>query len=216
MAAERANPDDEPEFVDGDEGADVTVAMVAPNFDFISPGMPLPISEPPPPPSPSPDLLRATVPDTIELHEEEEESTRAVSREELLRGQDVRALFGDDDADDAATLMVAPDDNQASRERRASFEPMNAPAAMSQGGPLPPTRGPTMPQPPPLQPMGPLPYSGPMNPMAQGPVASPWPSSAPVDKRGKGSRQVVLLTIVGAICLAVFIAGLVLFATTKF
>jgi len=68
----------------------------------------------------------------------------------------------------------------------------------------------------PMQPMGPISYSGQMNPMMQGQAGAPWASPAPVKKGSKISGQVLLLAIVGVVCLAIFITGLVLFATTKF
>lgn len=285
-----------------------------------------PPSLPPPlPSSPShshgsvPGVPRLDLPDAIER--EEEESTRAVSREELLRGQDAHVVVGDDAGGDDATLAVAPGDNEANSKHLAALAqtmaqdpdgafppppggfppppppafglepapqplgglppqpadfglppmsnmgppggmrppmesmhggmggphpgwnepqpppwnaPMSAPgphmpgtnphghAPMPQGGQLPPYTG-QMGQmgqmgqsQMPIQPMGPISYSGQMNPMMQGQAGGPWASPAPVKKGGKISGQVLLLAIVGVICLAIFITGLVLFATTKF
>jgi len=275
---------------------------------------------PPLPSSPSlshgsvPGVPRLDLPDAIER--EEEESTRAVSREELLRGQDAHVVVGDDAGGDDATLAVAPGDNEANSKHLAALaqtmaqdpdgafppppgmfpspphpfgmEPapqplgalppppedfglqpmsnMGPPGGMrppmesmhgGMGGPRPgwnepqpppwnapmPAPGPHMPganphahtamphggqMPPymgqmgqgqgqmPMQPMGPISYSGQMNPMMQGQAGAPWASPAPVKKGSKISGQVLLLAIVGVVCLAIFITGLVLFATTKF
>lgn len=54
---------------------------------------------------------------------DEDESTRAVPREELLRGsgQDAQLVVGDDAQGDDATLAVAPGTDEASLKRRAAF-----------------------------------------------------------------------------------------------
>ena len=44
----------------------------------------------------------------------------------------------------------------------------------------------------------------------------PWPAQQPARKSIQFSGQILLLVIVGVICLAIFITGIVLFATTKF
>lgn len=229
---------------------------------------------------------------------EEEESTRAVPREELLRGQDAHVVVGDDAVGEDATLAVSPGDNEANSKHLAAlaqtmaqdpdgafppppgvFPPPHAGAGYSpapnmmgpppgvmngpgqgwgepqqqpwspggpQSAPMPsmhgaphdrPTSNPHMPvssphpmsypgpaqmgmgpgpgYPPmgmPMQGPAPGPYPGQLGPAMQG--QAPWP--APSGKRFKLSGQIILLGIVGVICLAIFITGLVLFATTKF
>ncbi|MCW5834293.1 MAG: hypothetical protein KIS78_17980, partial [Labilithrix sp.] len=245
---------------------------------------------------------------------EEEESTRAVPREELLRGQDAHVVVGDDAAGEDATLAVAPGDNEANSKHLAALArtmaqdpdgafppppgvfpppphaaplagpggaphmmgpppggmsgpspgwsepqqpwapngPASAPMPPMHGGHDRPTSHPHMPASTPHAPMSSpqmpaMPYPGqapgPMGPMGSmgpgqgyppmqgsmgpypgqpgqpGPMMhgqAPWPAPAPGGKRIKLSGQIVLLAVVGAICLAIFITGLVLFATTKF
>ncbi len=220
------------------------------------------------------------------IGEEEEESTRAVPRDELLRQQDAHVVVGEDAMGDEATVAVAPEHNSANM------------ALGGPGGPMPPQPGPggasDVPAfpPPPLGFPGPGPQPGmaggypgqqrPMNmpPPQQGPTSGPWQAHAPPShpmgpggmssgvmptampaggqfppntqpimgqqgqpprmgvvpaqpppqqgwmqpmppqhspaKSSKISGQVILLVIVGAVCLAIFITGIVLFATTKF
>ena len=50
----------------------------------------------------------------------------------------------------------------------------------------------------------------------RGQVPTNW---APLQARSKGTRisgQMILLFVVGFVCLAIFVTGIVLFATTKF
>jgi len=283
--------------------------------------------------------------------EEEDESTRAVPREALLRQQDAHVVVGDDAQGDEATVAVAPENNAASvlgdprlahapqpspaddppvfpppmpRAGMAGafpmgHRPMNAPTAvglapppppnanagsapwasappapiahMAPAGPLqhesasmrvpqsnpmppsgnmpfpqhrdaafshppvPPNHGPfssgAMPASSPFAPntqpmMGPGPGGpsiaarmpqgqptqaraggmgamGPMGQPTQGPQNMGWMQpnqAAPASPFGfkipKISGQVILLIVVGAVCLAIFITGIVLFATTKF
>jgi hypothetical protein len=246
-------------------------------------------------------------------HADEEESTRAVPRDELLRSQDAHVVVGDDAAGDDATLAVGPGENEASSKHRAALAqtitadsdmafppapgmfgpPPNGPMGAPPGPPSPmggmplshpqmppsfqgwgpppsagtpgrpvesaampgmaaahdrptlnphtPTSNPhmmagmpqsghvmtsspmggpmTMPMQPPMQlhgvPMGyPGQHGGPMMhaPQGWGPPA-PNPSGG---KRSKISGQIILLAVVGFICLAIFVTGIVLFATTKF
>ncbi len=234
------------------------------------------------------ELIRAAGP--------EDESTRAVPREELLRGQDAQLIVGDDAAGEDATLAVAPSANEASKNLAAFAETMQSDpnAGPPLGGPFPPPTpevrpswggdpnagwgmgapisspnapdsNPHLPHPPPSSPNPYMPPSS-ANPYMQGsnpqmmvapgqmqvpssghlPVGpgsqtnvgqrgfnqqgtpipypahmvhpqpgSPWPMSAPGGKRFKISGQILLLAVVGFVCLAVFITGIVLFATTK-
>lgn len=62
------------------------------------------------------------------------------------------------------------------------------------------------------QPMGPM---GPANPIPY-PGHMPAPYGAAPKRKFKLSGQIILLIVVGAICLGIFIIGVVLFATTKF
>ena len=227
------------------------------------------------------------------LNDEEEESTRAVPRDELLRQQDAHVVVGSDAMGDEATVAVAPEANSANialgGNRMPSptggpdevpafpppplgfpgpgpapgmvgaypmgHRPMNAPAPGGPQGQQPGSAPWQQAQPPPSNPM-------PMGPMGGGAVSSGvmptalpaggqypgqpqqqqhrmgvMPAQQPVQhqqqmgwmqqpqqpaqpaQRGKSSRisgQVILLVIVGAICLAIFVTGIVLFATTKF
>ena len=79
---------------------------------------------------------------------EEEESTRAVSREELLRGQDAHVVVGDDAGGDDATLAVAPGDNEANSKHLAALAQT---MAQDPDGAFPPPPGVF---PPPLLPSG--------------------------------------------------------------
>jgi hypothetical protein len=64
---------------------------------------------------------------------------------------------------------------------------------------------------------GPIPYPGQQGgPMMHGQSGLPWNNAAPGSKGIKLSNQIILLAVVGVICLAIFITGIVLFATTKF
>jgi hypothetical protein len=71
----------------------------------------------PPPPAagrPPPSMSDAdTVSRVDQLVPEQEETTRAVSREELFRSQDAHVIVGDDAIGDEATLAVAPGDNDS-------------------------------------------------------------------------------------------------------
>ncbi|MBX3203955.1 MAG: hypothetical protein KF764_02740, partial [Labilithrix sp.] len=235
---------------------------------------------------------------------EEEERTRAVPREELLRAQDAHVIVGDDAVGEDATLAVSPGDNEANSKHLAAlaqtmaqdpdgafppppgvFPPppsahaghgpggapnMMAPhgamsgpqsqsgwndaqpppwgppasspmqqvqpgydrptsnphmpassphmAAMPHGGPLPAHMGQGHgPMGPPMQgPMGPPSYPGQPGPMMHGRAPAPWAQPGPGTRPVKLSGQILLLAIVGVICLAIFITGIVLFATTKF
>lgn len=190
---------------------------------------------------------------------DEEESTRAVPRDELLRERG--AHMSDEAASEDATLAVAPGDNDTSQlaalaetmaadpnafptppgvfppplaahpgwgepqppyvglspERSASGPP-GPPGPFPEGGPAPGMPG-SMGMPTHAmhgQVPGPIPYPGQQGgPMLQGPNASPWAAPGPSGKI-KLSSQVVLLAMIGTVCLAIFITGLVLFATTKF
>jgi hypothetical protein len=55
------------------------------------------------------------------------------------------------------------------------------------------------------------------HPYVAGPMSvhqqPPWASRAPNPKL---SKQIIFLVVIGIICLAIFITGIVLFATTKF
>ena len=69
----------------------------------------------------------------------------------------------------------------------------------------------------PAQPQGgPIPYPGqnihqpPPNPFGD------WNANAPAPAKKSGKGQIILLGVVGVVCLAIFITGIVLFATTKF
>jgi hypothetical protein len=236
--------------------------------------------------------------DIAVLHDrnEEEESTRAVSREEMLRGHDASVVIGEDSEahGDDATLAIAPGYNEANSSQAAAFAATMA--KNHQGAPPPPPGfDPNFGQPPPPapphgthampnqgwpqpQPMAPPhgwqdpnAYQGHGNPqsypgMSVGPVSGPhlpaqswtpnqppsqphFPAGAPQSqphmqvaqnanqpipypgqpglhhplnpfeapkKQSKLSGQIVLLGIVGVVCLAIFITGIVLFATTKF
>lgn len=224
----------------------------------------------------------------------EEESTRAVPREELFRRQDAQVVVGDDAAGDDATIAIVPGHNEANSKYIAALAqtmaqhpeggfppppgvyPLLRPNPHATGGPIPPGHGWSDPQQgwgsalgpslqgpehgcPPSDPhlgssspigsnlhvpapepfgvnaAGPAPMAGPpgqiampMQPNVRDPAqqgnplvqnqssnASPW-AVAPVGRRFTLSRQVVVLAIVGVICVAIFIAGVVLFATTKF
>lgn len=280
-----------------------------PRAPLASPGFPAPTNgkAPPPlaPPSGQGELATASAPHDDRAPEplepmEEEESTRAVPREELFRGQDAHVIVGDDAVGEDATLAVGPGDNEANSKHLAALAQTMAadadafppplggfppPNAGPVGGPMPPAMGPPPswndPQqswrggPPsaPMQPMmgpghdrptsnpqigsnphlqaaphamggmpqsgqmpagpmgmgpgqmgmpmhnmgqGPIPYPGQQGgPMMQGQNPFPW-GQAPSGKRLKLSNQIILLAIVGVICLAIFITGIVLFATTKF
>jgi hypothetical protein len=232
------------------------------------------------------------------IGEDEEESTKAVPREALLRQQDAHVVVGHDAMGDDATLAVAPEANLAAMPlTRGSHEdvpgfpppplgfpgpgpapgmagaypmghrPMNAPTTMGLGAPpqhqqqpgsapwqaaQPPSGGmpshqynqhnqhnqqgamssgvmPTAnPQfPPNTQPVMGHPrtqggvMTGPQQGQQQGWMQQPQPQAAQptqvVARRpSRISGQVVLLIIVGAVCLAIFVTGIVLFATTKF
>jgi len=233
---------------------------------------------------------------------EEEESTRAVPREELLRAQDAHVVVGEDAAGEDATLAVGPGENEANSKHLAAlaktmmaegdqaFPPppgvfpappaASSPAARtmpSMGGPRPswhepqqpwgqgvpagghmapmgqdrPTSNPQLgsnPQMPVSGPHGmgmphgghmhgagpmsmpgqmgmpphmhqaPIPYPGQQGgPMMQGGQNGvPWGGQAQAGKGIKLSNQILLLALVGVICLAIFITGIVLFVTTKF
>jgi hypothetical protein len=222
---------------------------------------------------------------------DDEESTRAVPREELLRGQqDAQLIVGDDAAGEDATLAVAPGANEASKNLAAFAETMQGDPSLGSplGGAFPPPSpaqnppswggdpnagwgmgapmtgpqsNPHLPHPPSspnpyMQPSsanphmpgsnpqmmvapgqmqlpssGHLPvaqnapggrgYHQPGNPipypahMVHGQQGSPWLMPGPGGKRFKISGQILLLAVVGFVCLAVFITGIVLFATTK-
>ncbi|MDF2694048.1 MAG: putative Fe-S oxidoreductase [Labilithrix sp.] len=219
----------------------------------------------------------------------DEESTRAVPREELLRAQDAHVVVGADAGGDDATLAVGPGDNEANSKHLAALAqtmtadpemgfppppgmfgqhpqppmgamppPHNMPppqqgwagpasASMQQPGMTPPSN-PHMPASNPHMHAG-MPQSGHMMaphmggmPMHQqhpmgypgaqhgpGPMHAPpgmWApqqqlnaanaANAANNKSIKVSGQLILLAVVGVICLAIFITGIVLFATTKF
>jgi hypothetical protein len=87
-----------------------------------------------------------------------------------------------------------------------------------------PLAGPGMGSMGPMGPMGPGQMSvGPTmgsvhgHPYAAGPMSvhqqPPWASQAPSPKL---SKQIIFLVVIGIVCLAIFITGIVLFATTKF
>jgi hypothetical protein len=69
-------------------------------------------------------------------------------------------------------------------------------------------------------PGGPIPYPG--NQMAPHQQPNPfgdWNANAPapmIRKKSKVSGQIILLGIVGVVCLAIFVTGIILFMTTKF
>ena len=208
----------------------------------------------------------------------DDESTRAVPREELLRSQDASFIVGDDAAGDDATLAVAPGMNEAASQRMGIPSPTGLSADASGGHPAPflgsahPTQQspqfPSMMGPPPSwnTPSAPgmqqnmphnmsstsaMPSSTSAMPMLppygqqqgypphgmQGPQASQmpmgypnagWPQQWPPQQQGQMvpaprqnkkfplSGQVIALGIVGIVCLAIFVTGVVLFFTTKF
>jgi len=65
---------------------------------------------------------------------------------------------------------------------------------------------------------GPIPYPGQQNIHQPPNPFGDWNANVapPVKKPSKMSGQIILLGIVGVVCLAIFITGIVLFATTKF
>jgi hypothetical protein len=90
---------------------------------------------------------------------EEEDSTRAVPREELLRGQDAQLIVGDDAGGEDATLAVAPGNNEASSRHFAGL----APAMVADEAFPPPPQGIGAPAAPPPLPVGnPGPELGPL------------------------------------------------------
>jgi hypothetical protein len=113
-------------------------------------GAPPPI----PPPSSQP---QAPAKDIAVLHDrnEEEESTRAVSREEMLRGHDSVVIGEDSEAHgEDATLAIAPGFNEANSSQAAAFAATLAKDAGSHPGAPPPPPGfdPNFGQPPPPAP----------------------------------------------------------------
>lgn len=65
---------------------------------------------------------------------------------------------------------------------------------------------------------GPIPYPGQPN-IHQPPPNNPfgdWNANAPQKPKFKLSGQILLLAVVGTVCLAIFVTGIVLFVTTKF
>jgi hypothetical protein len=168
----------------------------------------------------------------------EDESTRAVPREELMRVQggapvstrDAQLVVGDDAVGEDATLAVAPGMNAANpRLRPATFSqsPMGGPTEPADFRPYPspgafpaahphagaPTWDPAQrPWTPPMQ-GGPM-----MHPQPYGAQPAPWsqgqPQAAP--PRPGMSGQTILLIVVGVVCVTVFLTGIVLFLTTRF
>jgi hypothetical protein len=207
---------------------------------------------------------------------DEDESTRAVQREELDPPASTKNepsgnyVVQGDAVGDEATLAVAPGQNLANMQRFAGMEPPTskvhqvlpmtgspqpapAPAkgwerqthAMSQPHARPPASNPMMPAAvppssgnvpaaPPHMP-GAGPHHGQMPMGAVGYPAQPYPANVPVqgsqgawdshaprEAQPAGgtspilSKQIIVLIVVGVLCLAIFITGIVLFASTKF
>ncbi len=92
------------------------------------------------PPPLAPAANDRAVPSVVE-EGEEEESTRAVPREELLRGQDGQVVVGDDvgTLGEDATLAVGPGENEASSKHLAALA--QTMAAEPEQGFLPPAVG---------------------------------------------------------------------------
>lgn len=220
-----------------------------------------------------------------------EETTRAVSREELMRHQDAHVIVGRDAVGDDATLALAPgmlDEALGASTEQGGTGGIGAALAEVLQPPVPPVPPhpgpPAFPPPPQFQQPPPwgapqafdaafdpmLPqgrggppmggggypssgqqqvYGGPnpqqatapgppsqgqfamqqgqqgmqaMQPMqpqpGQQPMWMPQPSGPPAGVGGlsRFTPQVILLVAVGAVCLAIFIIGIVLFVTTKF
>ena len=206
------------------------------------------------------------------LHENEgeDESTRAVPREELLR-QDAQLVVGSDAAGEDATLAVPPGMNEALSARfpigadgsgghpaigapspgfhasanptqqSPQFAPMLGPQSGAWGmqgsqtsqmpsstsampmlapypqqpGAFPPVQGGPMPMPYPQQDW--QQQQGWQQQGWQQPQHIPGAQMAPSPpKKFPLSTQVIVLGLIGIVCLAIFVTGVVLFFTTKF
>jgi hypothetical protein len=128
---------------------------LAPPGKPIGPSSSRPGGAPPPMPPPS-SQPQTTGKDIAVLHDrnEEEESTRAVSREEMLRGHDPVVIGDDNEAHgEDATLAIAPGFNEASSSNAAAAFAATLARDSQQGAPPPPPGfDPNFGQPPPPAP----------------------------------------------------------------
>jgi hypothetical protein len=177
---------------------------------------------------------------------QEDESTRAVPRDELVRtpeappsNRDAQLVVADDAEGEDATLAVSPGMNAAHRAapprfsqgpmggptEPADFRPHPSPGAMPAGHPVSSPHTPTWdPRQQGWSPPGPM-QAAPMMLHAPPGQAVPYaprpPHWTPAQPQAPAPRaglsgQMIVLIVAGVICVTIFLTGIILFVTTNF